>query len=672
MEKLQGTSMDIVQDNIEKLKGIFPEIFIEGKIDFEVLKQLLGEKIETDKEKYSFTWNGKTEARQIAQDTSTGTLRPSKEDSKDWDNTENLYIEGDNLEVLKLLQKSYHGKIKMIYIDPPYNTGKDFVYKDNFKDNIDNYLTITGQKSENSMGGGYNLTTNPETNGRYHSNWLSMMYPRLKLARNLLTDDGVIFISIDDNEQGNLKKLCDEIFGEENFIDCITWNKRVPKNDNKGIGNIHEYVNIYVKNSNFTREFTMQKEGLEDIYELLENLKKKKIPILEAEKELKKFYNKKGYDRGITLYNNLDNNYEPWGKINMSWPNGETFGPKYEVLHPLTRKQVKVPDRGWRWNYDTFMNNVDYKNSFRRDDGSFICGRIWFAKDEKIQPSSIKYLKDVDKMLLRSIISLKSDGGIEVEKIFDGKSFFSYPKPVSLIRILLNSLKEKDGYILDFFSGSATTAHAVMQLNAEDGGNRKYIMIQLPEPCEEKSEAYKTGYKNICEIGKERIRRAGEKIKEELEKENSQLKLGEELKKLPDIGFKVFKLDSSNIKEWDSETEDLKQSLFESIDNIKSDRTSLDVLYEILLKYGLDLNVPIEENKNFYSIGGGTLLVNLNKEIDMEVVDSICEEYRDLLEIDEDFKTTVVLRDSAFKNDVDKTNAMKKLEQSGIKEVRSI
>lgn len=661
MEKLEGISMNIVQDNIEKLKEIFPEIFIEGKIDFEVLKQLLGEKIEIDKERYSFTWKGKAEARQIAQDVSTGTLRPSKEDSKDWDNTENLYIEGDNLEVLKLLQKSYYGKIKMIYIDPPYNTGKDFVYKDKYKDNLKNYLEMTGQLGKD----GQKLTTNLETDGGYHSNWLNMMYPRLKLARNLLTDDGVIFISIDDNEQENLKKICNEIFGENNFISNMIW-AAGKKNDSRYVSNSHEYILIYVKNIQYLNEnqvyWRTKKEGIELIFKEYDKLKKEYTNNFCAISEnLKKWYKSLPEDDPVkkqSHYCMVDEKgiYFP---DNLSWPGGG--GPRYEVLHPVTGKPCKIPSRGWIFSKQEKMLDEIYK------------GNIHFGEDENSVPCRKAYLKD--RMLEVPYSIFYKDGRDATKKLmemFDGKKIFDFPKDISILKKLFLFNDKKDSIVLDFFSGSAATAHAVMQLNAEDGGNRKHIMVQFPEICKEETEAYKAGYKNICEIGKERIRRAGEKIKEELEKENSQLKLGEELKKVPDIGFKVFKLDSSNIKEWDTEADNLKQMLLDSVDNIKSDRTSLDVLYEVLLKYGLDLNVPIEENEKFYSIGGGTLLVCINKEIDIEIIDLMCEEYRNLLEIDEDFKTTVILRDSAFKNDVDKTNAMKKLEQAGIKEVRSI
>ena len=441
IKKIDGKSMDIEAAEKEKLKAVFPECFAEGKLNIDKLLSLCGEYIDNDFEKYKFEWKGKSECYRIASKRSTGTLRPCQEESVDFDKTNNLYIEGDNLEVLKLLQSAYYRKVKMIYIDPPYNTGNDFVYEDDFKDPLAKYKEITSQTTK----------SNPETMGRYHTNWLNMMYPRLRLAANLLRDDGVIFISIDDNEVTNLRRLCDEVFGEENFVDCITWNKRVPKNDNKGIGNIHEYILVYVKNLGYQRQFLMQKDGLDEIFEFIEGLKRKKLPIEEAENELKKFYNKKGYDRGITLYNNLDNNYEPWGKINMSWPNGETFGPRYDVTHPATKKPTKVPDRGWRWNQNTFDENVSYDNAYQRYDGSWVCGNIWFAKDEKTQPSSIKYLKDVATMLLRSIISLKSDGGVEVEDIFDGKSYFSYPKPTNLLKLLINSLEEKDGIFLTSF-----------------------------------------------------------------------------------------------------------------------------------------------------------------------------------------------------------------------------
>ena len=634
MEKLQGTSMDIVQDKIEKLKEIFPEIFTEGKIDFEVFKQLLGEKIETDNERYSFTWKGKTEARQIAQEMSSGTLRPEQNVlNSTHTHTGNLYIEGDNLEVLKLLQKSYHGKIKMIYIDPPYNTGKDFVYKDNFKDNIENYKIITGQKTSE----GYKTTTNTETDGSYHSNWLNMMYPRLKLARNLLIDDGVIFISIDENEVANLKKLCDDIYGVENFVACCprkTRGSATTKSDAE-LQRLHDYLLIYWKNKSISK-FN------------LKNVGEKEYPL---EDERGKFFIVPLQDNG------------PHGtktaRPNLFYPiyydknTNEFFLEAKENTIQIFPKKHKNDDGTWMWSKPRFLK--DSKDLYLKDEKIYIKHYFNEEEDQNRYQRNKSFLDEFQN----------STGTKVLNSLFEYSGIFDNPKPMKFLEWCLNLCTSSSSIILDFFSGSATTAHAVMQLNAEDGGNRKYIMVQLPEPCDEKTEAYKAGYKNICEIGKERIRRAGEKIKAD---ESLPLENREKL----DTGFKVFKLDSSNIKEWDPETDDLKQTLLDSIDNIKSDRNSLDVLYEIILKYGLELTVPIEENEHFYSIGGGTLLINLDKKIDMEVIDSICEEYRNLLEIDEDFKTTVVLRDSAFKNDIDKTNAMKKLEQVGIKEVRSI
>lgn len=619
---MDGFSMNIEQANMDKLKAVFPECFAEGKLDIDKLLSLCGEYIDNDFEKYKFEWKGKAECLRLAQKRSTGTLRPCPEESVNFDTTQNLYIEGDNLEVLKLLQTAYYRKIKMIYIDPPYNTGNDFVYEDDFADPMARYKEVTRQTTK----------SNPETMGRYHTNWLNMMYPRLRLAANLLRDDGVIFISIDDNEVFNLKKICDEVFGEENFVDSITWNTRIPKNDNKGLGNIHQFILVYVKSSSIDRKFTMPKDGLEEVFELLDKLKKQHMPIPEAEEELKKFYAKKGFDRGITLYNSLDENYQPWGKINMSWPNGDTFGPKFDVYHPATKKPTKVPDRGWRWNKETFNNHLDYNNVIARYDGSYICGDIWFAKDETTQPSSIKYLKDVSKMLLRTIISLKSDGGVELEDIFGEKSYFSNPKPTSLLTLLINSIEEKDCIVLDFFSGSATTAHAVMQLNAEDGGNRQFIMVQLPEVCDEKSEAYKAGYKNICEIGKERIRRAGKKLTET----DGQIKLGEEAKQPLDVGFKVYKLDSSNLKTWDAapiEDDDLLtlyNRMNGMIHRVKPDRTDLDMVYEIMLKLGVPLTYSVQKidlnGKSAYTVGEDCLLlICLAENVQPEDVEMMAE-----------------------------------------------
>ncbi|WP_270445665.1 site-specific DNA-methyltransferase [Fusobacterium varium] len=588
------------------------------------------------------------------------------------------------MEVLKLLQKSYHGKIKIIYIDPPYNTGKDFVYKDNFRDNLKNYLEVTGQLGEE----GQKLSTNSEMGGRYHSDWLSMMYPRLKLARNLLTDDGVIFISIDDNEVENLKKICDEIFGEEKVkLICVKMSEasglKMGTVKKQGtIPKLKEYIVVIKKNglNNFKFE-NIKKDKWDTEYNIfLENftkddkikideineskdITKEKLEVLDKIAQKIKLVSVSDKIKKLGI---LSNEKENW-----------LYSNSYRICQCATSSSVLILANEKK---KTCKSELFFVASKNNEIAYFVRGnysnesskprlQLIFAEDNLTQhPGDI--WTDI------KTTGLDNEGGVPFK---NGK------KPIKLLTRLIKSVKlEKNkDIILDFFSGSATTAHAVMQLNAEDGGNRKYIMVQLPENLKDslkntKDKEIKKSIEesinflkqidkplNICEIGKERIRRAGAKIKAD------ESLLAENREKL-DIGFKVFKLDSSNIKEWDSETEDLKQSLFDSVDNIKSDRTSLDVLYEIILKYGLELTVPIEEKENFYSISGGTLLINLAKEINMEIIDLMCEEYKNLLEVDEEFKTTVILRDSSFKDDVDKINAMKKLEQVGIKEIRSI
>lgn len=653
MENLKMHSLDGIQRNIDLIGKLFPNAITEVKrngkvehaIDFDVLRQELSDSIvEGREERYQFTWPDKKKAMLAANAPITATLRPVVADSVGKDGTpggfdsENLYIEGDNLEVLKLLQETYLGKVKMIYIDPPYNTGNDFVYEDDFAQSTEDYMGNSGQYDEE----GNRLVTNTESNGRFHTDWLNMIYPRLRLAKDLLADDGAVFISLDDNEIKNLLKICDEVFGEDNFVDCITWNKRVPKNDNNGIGNIHEYIVVYVKDATYKRQFTMQKDGLDEVFALLSDCKAKKVPIPEAEAKLKEFYKERGFDRGITLYNCLDENYEPWGKINMSWPNADTFGPRYDVIHPGTHKPTKVPDRGWRWTKTTFDSVVNYDTAIERYDGSWVCGGIWFAKDENTQPSSIKYLRDVGRMLLRSIISLKSDGGIEVEKIFEGKSYFPYPKPISLIEVLINSIEEKEGIFLDFFAGSSTTAHAIMKLNCDDNGHRKFIMVQLPEKTDEKKEAYKAGYKNICEIGKERIRRAGRKIKED-----AGLTAPADL----DIGFRCLRLDSSNMENvYYTPEETQQQDLFSLVDNVKPDRTPEDLLFQVMLDLGVLLSSPIEvkeiAGKKVFNVADGFLLACFDHDVTDETVKAIAQMK----------PYYAVFRDSSMANDSIATN----------------
>lgn len=630
MEKMNGKTMDIVGNNIKKLKEIFPDVFSEGKIDFEALKANLGEAIETEQERYSFNWNGKQEAKLIAQTPSTGTLRPCKEDSKDWDTTENLYIEGDNLEVLKLLQKSYHNKIKMIYIDPPYNTGNDFVYKDNFKDNIKNYMEQTGQVDTD----GNKLTTNSDQSGRYHSNWLNMMYPRLKLARNLLTDDGVIFISIDDNEVQNLRKLCDEIFGEDNYVQEIIWEKKfAPQNDAKYFSLNHEQILCYSKNK--------------DLF------KRNLLPMTKEQKE---------------RYKNLDD--DPRGAWQSDNLTVATYNAAYDyaIITPSGKEVKPTEGRCWSSSKDKLQELINDN-------------RIWFGKTGENVPRLKRFLHETQQG--RVPISIWSHNEVghtqsasqELKKLFNNNKYFDFPKPIELIKKCLYLSTGKNDIVLDFFSGSATIAHASMQLNSEDDGARKYICVQLPEETDTKTEAYKAGYKNICEIGIERIRRAGEKIKEELTIDNVQLKMGEEKKESNlDIGFKVFKLDSSNIKEWDNEyaKENIAQSLFDHVDNIKSDRTEEDILFELLLKHGLDLTTPIDkieiDGKKIFNIGGGTLYICLANGVNISIAERILEEHKIL----ESPRVSVIFKDTGFINDIEKTNVIQTLKVAGITDVKSV
>jgi DNA modification methylase len=411
----------------------------------------------------------------------------------------NLIVEGDNLVALKALLPYYAGQVKCIYIDPPYNTGNEkWVYNDNVNSPV--IKKWLGQ-----------MVGDDASDLSRHDKWLCMMYPRLQLLKMFLREDGAIFISIDDNEVQSLRFMMDEIFGSQHFVECVCWNKRIPKND-AGIGNIHEYVLIYARSQSWKYEFTMKKEGLDKIDALLVSLKRNKTPIPEAEAALRKLYRDEGYERGITLYNSLTEDYRPWGKINMSWPNANSFGPRYDVLHPLTKKPVKVPERGWRWKEDTFKQSLQNGPVISCHDGTIIAGRIWFDKDERIQPSSIKYLEEVDRILLRSVLSMKSDGGIELERIFGTKSKFAYPKPTNLIQVLVASIEMSPGdIVLDSFAGSGTTGHAVLKQNAYDEIQRRFLLIEMmPEVsrdiCSERLRRVSKGY---LVNGKEEVKGLG-------------------------------------------------------------------------------------------------------------------------------------------------------------------
>lgn len=622
MDKLNGKSMDLESKNIEELKKIFPSVVAEGKIDFDKLRLLLGEEVDDSMEKYQFLWKGKNKAIKLAQTPSTATLRPDKGNSKNWETTENLYIEGDNLEVLKQLQKTYFGKIKMIYIDPPYNTGGDFVYKDDFKDSIENYKKQTHQAS----------SSNPETSGRYHTDWLNMMYPRLVLAKNLLTEDGLICLSIDENEKDNLKKLADEIFGEFNFRNTLLVRRRVKSLNlqfaEQGLFSYNvgtEYVLMYAKS---------EKTLFNDLRQ-----KKKNIP----EK----------------------------GSWNVFWSNADRPTMRYELLG-FTPKTGQ-----WRWSKELAMNAVE---NYRIYEDKF-SDKISLEDYWKSTNQELRFIRKIENGVGKNggvqywvgprDTSLRTSNWTDIEVSQIHKEFdlpFDNPKNIDLILEILKIQKSNNDIILDFFSGSATTAHAVMQLNAEDGGNRKFIMVQLPEKTDEKSEAYKTGYKNICEIGKERIRRAGEKIKKELiqKKQNSGF-LDENIidPNQLDIGFKVFKLDDTNIKPWDSSLEVDEKTLLSQIEVIKENRTKEDVLYEILLKYGVfneHVNVLSMNGQTIYSIAENYMIVNLNERISSDDIKSIAQLK----------PSVVVFLENGFADDNQKINAEATLKHQGIEDVKCI
>ena len=606
---IDGLSMNIEQTNLDKLRSVFPECVSEGKLDIDKLLSLCGEYIDNDFEKYRFEWKGKAECLRLAQKRSSGTLRPCPTESVNWDTTQNLYIEGDNLEVLKLLQSAYYRKVKMIYIDPPYNTGNDFVYADDFADPLARYKEVTQQTTK----------SNPETMGRYHTNWLNMMYPRLRLAANLLRDDGVIFISIDDAELYNLKKVLDEVFGEENFLATLIWEK-TRKNDARFFSVGHEYIIVYCKNITWLREkntyWREDKPGAREIYEEYLKLRSKYGEDYKAmEAELKDFYNNLPKDHPAkkhARYNKVDEN-GVWRDHDISWPGGG--GPRYDVIHPVTGKPCKVPPSGWRFPSPERMQEMIDK------------GYVIFRKDHTEPPIRKSYLvrkmgrlsedESVGKQVMGTYFYRSALQATNEVADLLGPRIFDYPKDREILMRLINyvTTPQENDIILDFFSGSATTAHAVMQLNAEDGGNRRFILVQLPEVCDEKSEAYKAGYKNICEIGKERIRRAGKKL---TENKDGQLSMDGE-NALLDIGFKVFKLDTSNMKLWDTapiadgDADELVERMNQMVRRIKPERSDLDMVYEVMLKLGVPLTYPVQQlninGKPVYEVGEDCLLL---------------------------------------------------------------
>ena len=648
-ERLSLQSADGAQLNLDALYQIAPSCFTEatdsktGKIkrvvNFDVLRQLLGDDtVEDATEAYEFNWVGKQAARAEVLRPINKTLRPVKEDSVDWDTTQNLYIEGDNLEVLKLLQKSYLGKVKMIYIDPPYNTGNDFVYHDDFARSQAEEDLFAGNVDEL----GNRFIKNTDSNGRYHSDWCSMIYSRLMIARSLLTEDGVIFINMDENEISNLQKICSEIFGEKNDLGTIVWDKRNPKGDSRGISYQHEYIIAYSKDFfTFTQSCKLNrpKKNAQMILDKAARLFAKvssNYTLEMCNSDFSEWIKSKKTELsgGESAYNKIDENGDVYQSVSMAWPNKKKAPDEYFIplVHPITKKVCPVPERGWR-NPPTTMKELENK------------GLIIYGSDESTQPRRKYLLKD---NMFENIPSLIYYGGSDTDILTEMKIPFDTPKVVDIVKEHIQSLSNNDSFILDFFSGSATTAHAVMQLNAEDGGNRKFILVQLPEETTEDSEAYKTGYKNICEIGKERIRRAGKKIKEESPLTTQDL----------DTGFRVFRVESSNYEEVEHTPKEWNQDQLDLfLNNIKSDRTDLDLLFGCMLDWGVQLSLPMTteevDGKMIYTVNEGDLVACFADKVTDNVVRVMAEKQ----------PLRVIFRDSCFDRDADKINIYETFKQ---------
>lgn len=616
----EAQSANVAADNVAQMKALFPELVTEGPngpaVNIDVLKALVGNATLTDaEEKYGLNWHGKRAARQLALTPSTGTLRPCPDESVDWDTTQNLMIEGDNLEVLKLLQKSYAGKVKLIYIDPPYNTGKDFVYPDSFRDNIRNYLELTGQ-----VEGGRKISSNTEASGRFHTDWLNMMYPRLKLARTLLREDGAIFITADDGESANLRLVCDEIFGEENFRACISWQKKYAVSNNfKGIASIRDVILVYAKSPLFENGFLPRD------------------------------------DESRARYQNPDNDPRgPWKPVDYWNMASVEDRPNlvYEITNPNTGAKIYPDRKAWKFAKETHERHEAEK-------------RIWWGVEGRNSVPALKlFLSDVRDGLIPHNWWPHEDAGHtdeakkELDKLFGGIAPFDTPKPLRLLkRIFQVGALGPDDIALDFFAGSGTTGHALFEANLEDGGRRRFILVQLPEPVDSGT------YPHIAKITIDRLRRAGSVVRSKAA--------------TAQCGFRTFRLDVSNIRGWNPQPEDLDRSLLDHQDHLVEGRAEADLLYEVLLKLGLDLCVPIEvrqiSGKNVHSVAGGVLITCLDAHIasaDVEPLASGIAAWKDELAPAGD--ATCVFRDSAFADDVAKTNMAAILEQNGIANVRSL
>ena len=622
MDKMKMHTVDITDSNIERIGQLFPNCLTEKTgedghlhqcIDFDVLRQELSKDVvEGAQERYQFTWPDKKKSIRLANAPSKMTLRPCREDSMDFDNTENLYIEGDNLEVLKLLREDYLGKVKMIYIDPPYNTGSDFVYEDDFSQSLSNYIGNSGQTDYE----GNRLFLNTESNGRFHTDWLNMIYPRLKVAKDLLSSDGAIMIHIDEHEVYTLQLVCKEIFGSTNELGTIIWDKRNPKGAVAGVAYQHESILVFCKDivSFSSTKFSKKKENAVEMLEKVKSLiSKYRLVDEKVRSEYKQWIkeHKSQLSGGEIPYALIDEKGRVYRPVSMAAPDKPETRSHRALIHPITGRPCPVPAKGWRFTDKTMDRLLEE-------------GRIEFGKDETTVPNQKYFLED---NIEEAVSSLLYYGGNDTACDLP----FDNPKPEYVTRKLLSTLVRDNDIVIDFFSGSATTAHAIMNLNAEDGGSRKFIMVQLPEETEPKSDAYKAGYRNICEIGKERIRRAGKMIMSEMQAKSESGCLFaaiEEKKNKLDIGFRVLKLDSSNMEDVYYKPEDSSESsLFE--DNVKPDRSGEDLLFQVMLECNLPLSAKIQTEKiagkEVFSVNNGYLIACFDEDVNEEVIMAVAK-----------------------------------------------